>query len=170
MSLEVNSDYLKGDEDIMNESRSCKEAMSSCIDTGRFAFTHLYNDEKAMNMHIHDCYEVYFAISGGRQFLIDENFYEIENGDMFFINQYESHYLSQVDRAIHERIVLAIHPDYLKQLSSQATDLDYCFQGHNKGKGNRIHLSEDEQKRFVYFIHKLRKNEGFGGSWVVCRS
>lgn len=146
----------------MQESRSCREAMDECIDTGRFAFTHLYGDEKTMDMHIHDCYEVYYAISGGKQFLIDGNFYDIHDGDIFFINQFESHYLSQVDRTIHERVVVAIHPGYLKQLSSVHTDLDYCFRVHDDGNANRVHLSEKEQKRFTYFIHKLRKNEGFG--------
>ena len=45
---------------------SCKEAMRQCMDTHTFAFAHLYNDEKAMDMHIHDCYEIYYSISGGK--------------------------------------------------------------------------------------------------------
>ena len=32
---------------------SCKEAMRQCMDTHTFAFAHLYNDEKAMDVHIH---------------------------------------------------------------------------------------------------------------------
>lgn len=146
----------------MKENRSCKGAMQECIDTGRFAFTRLYGDEKTMNVHIHDCCEIYYAISGGKQFLIDGTCYDINDGDIFFINQFESHYLSQVDREVHERIVFAVHPNYLKQLSTQDTDLDACFYGHEREKTNRVHLSAEEQKRFIYFIHKLRKNEGFG--------
>lgn len=136
--------------------------MKECSDTGRFALTHLYGDEKTMDVHIHNCCEIYYAISGGKQFLIDGKCYDINDGDIFFINQFESHYLSQVDREIHERIVLAVHPDYLKQLSSEITALDSCFYGHGQEKANKVHLSKEEQKRFVYFIHKLRKNEGFG--------
>lgn len=41
----------------MKECISCKESMRQCMDTHTFAFAHLYNDEKAMDMHIHDCYE-----------------------------------------------------------------------------------------------------------------
>lgn len=77
---------------------SCKEAMRQCMDTHTFAFAHLYNDEKAMDMHIHDCYEIYYSISGGKQFLIDNYFYDISNGDIFLINQFESHYLTQIDQ------------------------------------------------------------------------
>lgn len=147
----------------MKECDSCKAAMQSCTTTKQFAFSHLYKHEKTMDLHIHDCNEIYFAISGGKQFLIDGNCYEINDGDIFFINQFESHYLTQVDKEVHERIVIAIHPEYLKHLSSAHTDLDYCFNTHNKtGINNKVHLSKDEQKRFLYFIHKLQANEGYG--------
>ena len=76
-----------------------------------------------MSMHIHDSYEIYFSISGGKQFLIDNRFYDIRPGDLFFINQFESHYLTQIDQQVHERIVLSIYPDYLKELSTESTDL-----------------------------------------------
>lgn len=146
----------------MKDCESCKEVTKTCLDTGRFAFSRLYGDEKTMNVHIHDCCEIYYAVSGGKQFLIDGKCYDINDGDIFFINQFESHYLSQVEREIHERIVVAVHPEYLKQLSTQQTDLGSCFYTDDQVKANRVHLSEEEQKRFIYFIHKLRKNEGFG--------
>ena len=78
----------------MKEYSSCKSAIQSCIENKSFAVAHLYNDERPMDMHIHDCYEIYYSISGGKQFLIDNRFYDIQPGDIFFINQYESHYLS----------------------------------------------------------------------------
>lgn len=81
-----------------------------------------------MDVHIHDCYEIYYAISGGKQFLIDGNCYEINDGDIFFINQFESHYLAQIDKEVHERIVIAIHPDYLEQLSSASKNPDQYLQ------------------------------------------
>ena len=93
---------------------SCKDAIRSCLETKSFAAAHLYNDEKPMDIHIHDCYEIYYSISGGKQFLIDNRFYNFAPGDIFFINQYESHYLSQIDNVKHERIILSIYPEYLK--------------------------------------------------------
>lgn len=146
----------------MKNCTSCKEAMQTCIDTKQFAFAHLYNDEKTMDVHIHDCCEIYYSISGGKQFLIDNHFYNIKDGDIFFINQFESHYISQVDQHVHERIVLAIHPDYLLQLSSRHTDLDYCFRSRKTSNPNQLHLLPEEQKRFTYLIHKLYSHQGFG--------
>lgn len=62
---------------------SCQLAIKSCVETRRFAVARLYNNEKTMDIHIHDCYEIYFSISGGKQFLIDNRVYEFGPGDIF---------------------------------------------------------------------------------------
>lgn len=146
----------------MKEFSSCRQAIQTCLDTKSFAIAHLYNDEKPMSMHIHDSYEIYFSISGGKQFLIDNRFYDIRPGDIFFINQFESHYLTQIDQQVHERILVSIYPDFLKELSTPDTDLDYCFHTRSIPSPHRARLSEEEQKRFIYFIHRLSTASGFG--------
>ena len=141
---------------------SCQSAIQACLETKTFALARLYQDEKTMSIHIHDCYEVYYSISGGKQFLIDNRVYEFKPGDIFFINQYESHYLSQVDQTTHERIVLSIHPEYVKRFSTPRTDLSCCFTRRDTAFGHRITLTEEEKKRFVYYIHKLSQQADFG--------
>ena len=146
----------------MEELYSCKQAMENCSATQTFAIAHLYKEEKAMDMHIHDCYEIYYSISGGKQFLIDNRFYTIEPGDIFIINQYESHKITQVDKMVHERIVLSIHPEYTKRLSTSETDLDACFSARPENFSHKISLTKEQQKRFLYYINKITKAEGFG--------
>ncbi len=141
---------------------ACKEAMKTCIEHKSFALAHLYNDEKPMNMHIHDSYEIYFSISGGKQFLIDNHFYNIQPGDIFFINHYESHHLTQIDQELHERIVISIYPDYLKSLSTEVTNLNLCFTSQNKDRQHKLSLNTEEQQRFQYYIHKLSCYSGYG--------
>ena len=152
----------------MELQRSCKEAIASCLNQKTFAVAHLYNDEKTMDVHIHESYEIYFSISGGKQFLIDNRFYSIEPGDIFFINQYESHHLTYIDEKVHERIVLSIYPDFLKKLSSGQTNLDNCFSSRDASNPNlhKRSLNAEEQKLFLYFIHKLVSTKGFGADLV----
>lgn len=115
-----------------------------------------------MNMHIHDSYELYYSISGGKQFLIDNRSYNINPGDIFFINQYESHHLTQIDKEIHERIVLSIYPDYLRKLCSPSTDIDNCFHFRERSFGHKLSLNPEEQQRFLYYIHKISSIKGYG--------
>ena len=146
----------------MSIHNSCQSAIQSCLDTKAFAIARLYSNEKTMGIHIHDCYEVYFSISGGKQFLIDDRVYKFEPGDIFFINQFESHYLPHIDETAHMRVVISIHPEYLKRFSTAQTDLDYCFTHRDPVWGHRISLTEEERKRFMYFIHKLSEEREFG--------
>ena len=146
----------------MKELNSCKEAMAKSIENKYFAVAHLYNDEKAMEMHIHDCYEVYFSISGGKQFLIDNQVYDIAPGDLFLINQYDSHYLTQIDKELHERIVIMIDPEYMRSISTEETNLDACFQGRSEHFSHKVSLTQEQQGRFLYFINKLVTSNGYG--------
>ena len=144
----------------MKEFTSCKEGVASCIAQKYFTIAHQYNEEKTLNMHIHDCYEIYYSISGGKQFLIDNRFYAIRPGDVFFINNYESHLISKIDKMVHERIVLSIHPELIKQLSTDKSDLGYCFSYRKEGFSHRVSLDKEQQQRFHYYIHKITSAEG----------
>lgn len=134
---------------------SCKMAMEYCLESKTFAIAHLYKDEKTMDMHIHDCHEIYYSISGGKQFLIDNKFYAIEPGDLFVINQYESHCLSQVESALHERIVISIHPEFIESLCKGKTDLAECFMDRSGKAAHKISLTKEEQHEFLYLINKI---------------
>ena len=146
----------------MKELNSCKDAMANSIEKKYFSIAHLYKDEKAMEMHIHDCYEVYFSISGGKQFLIDNKVYDIAPGDLFLINQYDSHYLTQIDKELHERIVIMIDPEFMQSISSKETDLDACFQKRSEKFSHKISLTSEQQGRFLYFVNKILTSNSYG--------
>ena len=147
--------------DFMEEINSCKASIENCLRTKTFSVAHLYKEEKAMDMHIHDCYELYYSISGGRQFLIDNRFYSIAPGDLFIINQYESHKLTQIDSCVHERIVLSVYPDFVKQLSSEETDLNFCFSNRDTAFSHKLSLNKEQQQRFLYYVNKITSASGY---------
>ena len=150
----------------MSVFSSCEQAVQDCLDRQTFSIAHLYKEEKAMDMHIHDCYELYFSISGGKQFLIGNKFYSVAPGDLFIINQYESHKLSDVDCDVHERIILHFHPNYIKSLSTENTNLDECFSRHPSDFQHKISLSKEAQKRFLYHVDKITSAEGYAGDII----
>lgn len=145
----------------MQELLSCQTAIENCLREKNFAIARLNKEEKTMDMHIHDCYELYYSISGGRQFLIDNKFYRISPGDLFIINQYESHKLTQIDSIVHERIVISIHPDFFKEISTAATNLSACFTDRPESFSHRVSLNKEQQKRFLYYISKITSADGY---------
>lgn len=150
----------------MKEFTSCKESIENCIKNKYFSIAYLHTEEETMAIHIHDCYEIYYSISGGKQFLIDNKLYDINCGDLFVINQFESHYVSKINKMTHERIVISIHPDLLKSLSTRKTDLSYCFTHRDENFSHKITLNKEQQNRFVYFINKIISTDGFGSDMI----
>lgn len=150
----------------MKEKNSCESSIKDCLEKRYFSIAHLYKEEKTMDMHIHDCYEIYYSISGGKQILIDNKFYDISPGDLFVINQFESHYISKIDKIIHERIVISIHPEFLKSLSTDKTNLDYCFAHRTENFSHKVPLNKEQKNHFLYFINKIVTSAGFGSDVV----
>ena len=150
----------------MKKFTSCKESINNCIQNKYFSIVHLHTEEETMSIHIHDCYEVYYSISGGKQFLIDNKLYDINPGDLFVINQFESHYVTQINKMIHERIVISIHPDFLKSISTNKTDLSYCFTHRDENFSHKLEFDKEQQNRFIYFINKIASTEGFGSDMI----
>lgn len=150
----------------MKEFTSCKESISQCIKNKYFSIAHLHSEEETMSIHIHDCYEIYYSISGAKQFLIDNKLYDINPGDLFVINQFESHYISKANKMVHERIVISIYPELLKSISTDKTDLNYIFTNRDENFSHKIELNKEQQNRFIYFINKIISAEGFGSDLV----
>lgn len=141
---------------------SCDQAIRACMQTQTFSIARLSGNGTPKGMHIHDCYELYYSISGGKQFLIENRLYRIEPGDLFLINQYETHRIDDADWDAHERLILNFDPQYVKSLSTPSTDLDACFSCHPAGFQHRISLSPSDQQRFLSCIDRIADAEGYG--------
>lgn len=141
---------------------SCQDAIDECLGTKRFSIARLRSEEKTFNMHVHSCHELYYSIQGGRQFLIETENYPIAPGDVFFVNQYSNHCVTQVEECKHDRIVVNVHPEYLQRLSTPETDLSACFVRPAPDFRHRLSLNKDDQHAFMFFIQKLSTISGYG--------
>lgn len=141
---------------------TCREAIDDCLSSKRFSIARLRSEEKTFNIHVHSCHELYFSISGGRQFLIESENYAIHPGDVFFVNEYASHCVTQVEECNHDRIVVNVYPDYLKRLSTPETDLTACFKSPAPEFRHRLSLDKDDRHAFMFFIQKLSSINGYG--------
>lgn len=143
----------------MNLFYCAQEGTDYCMHTERFTISPLKPNVKTMPIHIHDCYEIYYSIAGGKEFFIGNEYYEIQPYDIFFICPNVNHHITQLDDVRHDRINIAIHPGFLKRYSTPETPLVNCFQNRSH---NVLNLSADHRKRFEYLIQKISKTEGFG--------
>lgn len=142
---------------------SYSDGIDHCMASKYFSIAHLHKESGVLSMHSHRCYEFNYSISGERTFLIEDNNYRVEPGNLFMINNHEKHQVIQMDSTIpHERYTIFIDPSYLKSISTPLTDLTYCFTHRPDKFSHRIALNQGQQRRFTYYINKLSAEEGFG--------
>jgi AraC-like DNA-binding protein len=145
---------------------SCQDAINACFTENRFAIAHLSNSEKTLDMHIHDCFEVYISLSGSKHFFIDDRSYDVKKGDIFVINQYESHYLVHDNIEVNDRIVISIDPHFLQSLSSISTDLCQCFNKTHVVNHHRMTTDQYQLNYINSLIYKMTMTEGFGSDLI----
>ncbi|WP_180270743.1 AraC family transcriptional regulator [Sporanaerobium hydrogeniformans] len=150
----------------MKAYETCKEAIANCLSEKRFAVAKLFNQEKTLDMHIHDCFELYIALTGSRCFFIDQCSYEVKKGDVFVINQYESHYLRHKETEPNERLVLSINPEFLAKCSSEQTDLCQCFTKREGGRVHQVSTTPYELQYIQTLVNKMLMADGYGSDVI----
>lgn len=125
-----------------------------------FHYSDVQNPDQ--NIHIHDSCEVLFCIEGGQNFLINDKVYDVNDGDMFVINQFEAHKITSDPGKNFRRYIMQVHPEFLYSHSTDKTDLSRCFYTRGKGISNKIRLSEEEKKKFIDYIKRLDEKNSFG--------
>ncbi|WP_040948290.1 AraC family transcriptional regulator [Gorillibacterium massiliense] len=63
--------------------------------------------------HFHSTYEIYYLISGRRDYFIKERSYQVQAGDLIFINKYDVHKSSITGKPEHERLVINFSDAFL---------------------------------------------------------
>ncbi|MDL2325026.1 AraC family transcriptional regulator, partial [Ruminococcaceae bacterium OttesenSCG-928-A16] len=145
----------------MEIMRSCSCSEDACATNKRFSVAFLNHDEKAKDMHNHDLLEIYFSISGGKWFVIDDSIYPMHDNDVFIINQFQTHRPEVLDDNRHQRYVFTIMPPFLDSISSPSTNLLQLFY-NSEDFSRRISLNNLQAKQMMQMIGKLESVQGHG--------
>lgn len=81
-----------------------------------------------VQIHHHDCYEIYFLLDGNVEYWVDGRTYHLQSGDLLLINPMEFHRpVLREENPVYERIVLWINKEYLEHLTDDTVGLSRCF-------------------------------------------
>ncbi|OMF07744.1 AraC family transcriptional regulator [Paenibacillus sp. FSL H7-0942] len=107
--------------------------------------------------HRHNAYELYLFLRGNVNFYIENRCYHLQRGDLLVLNPEEMHRSFALDKNEYERITINLKKSYLNRLSTSSTNLSACFDYRPKGKGNIVHLEEDELQRVLQLAGELEQ-------------
>ncbi len=140
----------------------CKDAIATCLDNHTYGVYYSESQTPDINIHVHDCCEILLCLSGGNGFLIDGRAYDVNDGDLFIMNQFEAHKITADPERIFARFVIQIHPEYLYSNSTQESDLSRCFYTRGADISHRISLSDKEISELQKLLIAFRNDHGFG--------
>lgn len=140
----------------------CSDAIKYSLETNGCGIFYSTVGVEESTIHIHECCEVLLCLGGGGCFLIDNRVYEVNDSDIFIINQFEPHKITFTDKTHFERYVFQIHPHYIYNNSTDLTDLSACFYARDSVSGNRISLDENGLLYVKILIERLKCEHNFG--------
>lgn len=116
----------------------------------------------SIHLHHHDFFEVYFLIEGRVTSQIEGRNYDLKPGDIVLMNTSELHQtiIYDLDKP-YERIVLWLNRNFLKELSTEQSDLALCFEGPQHR--NVIRTDVDQQQHFRGLLNKLLNLKSYTG-------
>lgn len=115
--------------------------------------------------HMHNEFEIFFFLRGDVNYIVEQNVYALEPGDILLFNNTEFHYPTFRTNAEFERIVLHFDPAVAQQFSSQRTQLLGRFLSHPQGEQNLVQLPAPERDsllRLALRIARESQSDGFG--------
>lgn len=148
---------------------SCSSAISHACEDKSFGIYYSVNRSPNPDMHIHDCCEVFFCITGGKNFLIGDRLYDVCDNDVFIINQYEAHKITYDQSRDFSRYVFQISPEFIHDCSTGLSDLSKCFYPHKSGFDHRVHLTDAQAEKLKNSLKQMENDYGFGDD-IIKRS
>ena len=140
----------------------CFDAISCASENKTFGVYYSEKQNPDLNIHIHDCCEVLVCISGGMSFLINDKVYDVNDGDIFIINQFEAHKITFDPDKCFRRFVMQVHPQFLYSQSTVETNLSYCFYARGNGISNKVLLDDELKQNLLNLFKKLSIESDFG--------
>ena len=136
----------------------CSEAIDRAVTTKTYGVFYSDKNTPNVNIHIHECCEILFCISGGKSFFIEDRIYDVEDGDVFVINPYEAHKITARENCEFIRYVIQLHPSFLYGVSTEETDLSSCFNTRGPGITHKLSLLPAEKDRLLHIFSKFSKH------------
>ncbi|MBQ7045008.1 MAG: helix-turn-helix transcriptional regulator [Clostridia bacterium] len=141
---------------------TCSLAEKNALENKSYGVFYSETKNHNQNVHVHECCELFLCLEGGSSFLIDDEFYEISNGDLFVMNQFEAHKVAPDKSEKFIRYIMHIHPAFLYDVSGDDTNLAGCF--YAAGRPNKVSLTKEQTQHLIDLFESLRRTEVYGDS------
>ncbi|MBP3951694.1 helix-turn-helix domain-containing protein [Bacillus suaedae] len=108
--------------------------------------------------HIHDCYELFFFISGDLTYYIEGQAYKLSPYDLIITNSRELHRIVFDSDALYERKYIHFKPEYISSFQTEDYNMLTCIENRKLGHFNRISATDVRNRKIDLLWEKIEEN------------
>ena len=114
--------------------------------------------DPSKDIHNHDGHEILLVLDGSMNLYTEFGGIKLQHGNLICIHEFDFHRGELITKEKYDRIVINVKGLVLKQISSQMTDLESCFQKHPSIPLNVIQLTKEEISTFESCARSLQQS------------
>jgi len=111
--------------------------------TNKFLLIHNYSQSPIdVETHIHNCYEIYYYISGDLTYHVEGQSYKMQKNDLIITNTRELHRIVFDSKEGYERKFIQFKPEYLSSFQSEEYNILSFIQKRKLGQFNKVNAKD----------------------------
>lgn len=135
-----------------------KKALKSGYLLENFRLFHLRDNQiTELDYHYHDFSKIVILLSGKVTYMIEGKAYTLNPWDILLVNRYDIHKPVVDNSQVYERIVIWVKNEYLESMSSEISDLLFCFEQTKLKEFNLISISGKQREKLQGLIMDLEE-------------
>ncbi|MGH4051179.1 MAG: helix-turn-helix domain-containing protein [Clostridium sp.] len=111
--------------------------------TDKFLLVHNYTGSPIdVDTHIHNCYEIYYCISGDFTYHVEGQSYKLQKNDLIITNTRELHRIVFDTNEGYERKFIQFKPEYISSFQSEEYNMLSFIQKRKLGQFNKVNAKD----------------------------
>lgn len=111
--------------------------------TNKFSLVHTYTESPIdVDTHIHNCYELYYYISGDLTYHIEGQSYKLNKNDLIITNTRELHRIVFDSKGGYERKFIQFKPEYISSFQTEEYNMLSFIEKRKLGCFNKINAED----------------------------
>lgn len=97
------------------------------------------NSYHTFQLHVHDNYEIYLFLEGDTKYIIEENVYPLNSGDLIIIRKNQLHRTFHNSPKLYKRIILNVYPEFF--IANNCIEYEKIFTDVKSDIGSKINAN-----------------------------
>jgi len=119
-------------------------------------FEHVKDCNDDLEMHEHDCYELFYLVSGDVNYMINSKIYKIEQGSLIFTVPSENHKIILRSNKSYERMCIRFNYELISWSKQLGIDLSIAFDVANR-MNHHLNCRLIDKDELLNLMNKIEK-------------